>query len=127
MKVPRNEIYFTFARSSGPGGQNVNKVNSKAILHWNVRHSALPYPVIARFFVKYSNRISEDGELVLQSVLTAINPAIKKTASFSKRNDQSVKQPPRKRRKTKPTRASKEKRLTSKKQQGRRKKTTAWF
>ena len=35
------ELEFTTSRSSGPGGQNVNKVNSKVTLRWNVRDSAL--------------------------------------------------------------------------------------
>jgi ribosome-associated protein len=36
MPVPMNEIQVTFARSSGPGGQNVNKVSSKAQLRWDI-------------------------------------------------------------------------------------------
>jgi len=38
--VPESELKITAARASGPGGQNVNKVNSKAVLHWNVGESA---------------------------------------------------------------------------------------
>src|SRR5205814_8498320 len=36
IQIPDGEFEFTFARSSGPGGQNVNKVNSKAVLRWSV-------------------------------------------------------------------------------------------
>jgi ribosome-associated protein len=68
IKIPVNECQFSFARSSGPGGQNVNKVNSKAILRWvvTVSHS-LPEDVKARFLAKYARRISKDGDLILSS------------------------------------------------------------
>ncbi len=36
IRIPRSEFHFTFSRSSGPGGQNVNKVSSRATLRWNV-------------------------------------------------------------------------------------------
>jgi len=36
IQIPANEITMSFARSAGPGGQNVNKVNTKAMLRWNV-------------------------------------------------------------------------------------------
>ncbi|MCB0403344.1 MAG: aminoacyl-tRNA hydrolase [Bdellovibrionales bacterium] len=122
MKVPRNEIYFTFARSSGPGGQNVNKVNSKAVLHWNVRHSALPRAVILRFLAKFSNRVREDGECLLQSDRYRDQPRNKEDCIL-RLNEMldSVKTPPRRRRKTRPTKASKEKRLTTKRKQGEKK------
>ena len=45
IKIPASELSLAFARSSGPGGQNVNKVNSKASLTWRIAHSAaLPPP-----------------------------------------------------------------------------------
>lgn len=40
IRVPESELRFDFARSSGPGGQNVNKVSSKAVLRWSVGASA---------------------------------------------------------------------------------------
>src|SRR5262249_16871396 len=40
IRIPHSEFQLTFVRSSGPGGQNVNKVNSKAVLRWPVRESA---------------------------------------------------------------------------------------
>ena len=36
ISIPRSELRFSFVRSSGPGGQNVNKVASKAVLRWTV-------------------------------------------------------------------------------------------
>ena len=36
LKLDEAELNFTFARSSGPGGQNVNKLNTKALMKWNI-------------------------------------------------------------------------------------------
>lgn len=68
IKVRLSEFNFTYARSPGPGGQNVNKVNSKVILKWSVKKSnALPESVRDRFQKKYAKRISQDGVLVVTS------------------------------------------------------------
>jgi ribosome-associated protein len=68
IHIPLSECEFTFARSGGPGGQNVNKVNSKAILRWSASNSPnLPADVKERFFCKYSNRITIDGDIILTS------------------------------------------------------------
>ena len=68
LKIPAAELQFTFARSGGPGGQNVNKVNSKAVLRWNAVESvSLPDSVRQRFQTRYANRVNDRGELVLSS------------------------------------------------------------
>lgn len=68
IKVPIKEFEFTFARSGGPGGQNVNKVNSKAILRWPVSaSSSIDEAVKERFCERYANRISSDGDLIISS------------------------------------------------------------
>jgi len=68
IQVPLREFRFTYARSPGPGGQNVNKVNTKATLHWNVtRTASLPETVRQRFLKTFRGRINQDGELYLSS------------------------------------------------------------
>jgi ribosome-associated protein len=68
ISIPYTEFDFTFARSGGPGGQNVNKVNSKVTLRWDVTTSpTLPADVLARFRAKYHRRITKDGDLVMYS------------------------------------------------------------
>jgi len=68
ISIPRSEIRFTFVRSSGPGGQNVNKVASKAVLRWLPSQSrALPEAVRARFTSQNARRLNDRGELVLSS------------------------------------------------------------
>ncbi|QDU94417.1 alternative ribosome rescue aminoacyl-tRNA hydrolase ArfB [Lignipirellula cremea] len=68
LQIPLRELRFSFARSSGPGGQNVNKVNSKATLHWSVVNcEALPEPVRVRFMQQNKRRINNDGDVVIHS------------------------------------------------------------
>ncbi len=68
MKVSLSEIDFSFVRSSGPGGQNVNKVNSKAVMRWNVVDSpSISDAVKARFLNAYASRLTSSGELILMS------------------------------------------------------------
>lgn len=68
ISVPLRELNFTYARSSGPGGQHVNKVNTKATLRWDVTGTeALPPAVKARFLEKYGRRLVGDGDLIITS------------------------------------------------------------
>ena len=117
ITIPREELKLSFARSSGPGGQNVNKVNSKVTLHWPVTTSpSLPADVRFRFVGKYANRINNDGELVLSSQETR-DQAANIEDCFNKLREMilSVAVPQRKRRPTKPTKGSKVRRLAAKK------------
>jgi len=110
------ELKFTFARSSGPGGQNVNKVNSKAFLKWAIEGSqAVSNPIKQRFRKKYSNRLTKRGEVVIQSDRFRdqgrnVSDCLEKL----KKMLLNIASPPKKRKKTKPTRASREKRLKQK-------------
>jgi ribosome-associated protein len=68
IAIPRHELRFSFVRSSGPGGQNVNKVASKAVLRWPVDASpSLPENVRSRLKTQCARRINDRGELVLSS------------------------------------------------------------
>src|SRR5712692_9500030 len=68
LRIPLDEFEWMFVRSGGPGGQNVNKVASKAVLRWNLAaSSSLPDPVKARFRSQQRNRITADGDLIVTS------------------------------------------------------------
>jgi ribosome-associated protein len=68
--IPRGELDIRFDRSGGPGGQNVNKLATKATLKWNVTHSPALIrheDVRERFIQLFPNRINREGEVVLQA------------------------------------------------------------
>jgi ribosome-associated protein len=68
IRIPDAELGWTFARSSGPGGQNVNKVSSKAVLRWRVTESpSLPPDVRERFLSRYASRLTTEGDLPITS------------------------------------------------------------
>src|SRR5262245_5895707 len=71
IRIPLDEFEWSFARSGGPGGQNVNKVSSKAILRWNFAgSSSVPDEVKTRFRERFPSRITTEGELVISSEIT---------------------------------------------------------
>lgn len=68
IRIDENEITMDFVRSSGPGGQNVNKVASAAQLRFNVDASPnLPDEVKLRLRMIAKNRITEEGVLVIEA------------------------------------------------------------
>ena len=71
LAIPLDEFTFEFARSGGPGGQNVNKVNSKATLRWKPAESpSLPPLARDRLVGLVTARLTRDGELLITSQLT---------------------------------------------------------
>ena len=121
--IPANEIKLSFARSSGPGGQNVNKVNSKAVLVWNPTTSqALPEDVRSRFLQKYLTRLNKSGEIVLSSERN--REQLRNTVDCFEKLRQlilSVHSRPRIRRPTRASRSSIERRLEKKRLKSRKK------
>jgi ribosome-associated protein len=124
ISIPQAELHWTFVRSSGPGGQNVNKVNSKAVLRWNPRDSAtLPPEVRKRFLARYASRITSEGDLVVTSQRFRdqgrnVDDALDKLRAMLL----AVAVAPKRRKATRPSRASVERRIETKQAQGRKKK-----
>lgn len=116
-RVPLQEIKFSFVRSSGPGGQNVNKVSSKAVLQWKVETSKFLKPgAKTRFLEKFEKRITADGILIIQSDKFRDQLRNKRECLLKLRAMIEVAlTPPKKRIATKTPQGAKEKRLRSKK------------
>jgi ribosome-associated protein len=71
VTIPASELSIAFARSGGPGGQNVNKVSSKVDLRWNPTTSAaINEDDRAWLAQKLRNRLTADGTLIVTSTLT---------------------------------------------------------
>jgi ribosome-associated protein len=123
LVIPAAELLATFARSSGPGGQNVNKVNSKAVLHWQVVGTpSLPEAVRRRFVERYGNRINNEGELVLAADEHR-DQSRNLGACYDRLREMilAVLHPPRRRVKTRPSRGAVERRLKTKQRASERK------
>jgi ribosome-associated protein len=110
------EVQFTFIRAPGPGGQNVNKVASAVLLRFNVVNSpSLPEDVRARLSSLLSKRLTLQGDLLIKACRYRTQESNKQDALerlriFIRRSTIV----PNKRKKTKPSFASKQRRLTEK-------------
>ena len=127
IRVPLEELAFTYARSGGPGGQNVNKVNSKAVLRWRVvANTSLPPDVRGRFLSKFASRLTTDGDILITSTETRDQQTNAQNCLDKLREMLlSVAEKPIPRKKTKPTLGSKRRKRAAKsersqKKQGRR-------
>jgi ribosome-associated protein len=118
--IDERELEEQFVRSSGPGGQNVNKLETAVQLRFDVRHSpSLPHDVRARLERLAGQRLTKDGVLVIiaqrhrtqernrQDALDRLIELVQRAAVAPKR-----------RRPTKPTAGSRKRRLESKKRRG---------
>jgi ribosome-associated protein len=132
IRIGEDELEERFIRASGPGGQNVNKLNTAVQLRFDVRHSsALRDDVRARLEQLAGQRLTNEGVLVItaqrhrtqernrQDALDRLIELIRRAAIA-----------PKPRRPTKPTKGSKERRLQGKKQRstikGLRRDKPAW-
>lgn len=117
IQISESELEFTYVRSSGPGGQNVNKVNSKAVLRWNpVESSGLLEPLRSFVLQRLAQQLTVAGELVVSSDVFRDQPRNREEC-LRKLKEILLKacHRPKKRVKTKPGRSAREKAKTSKK------------
>ena len=117
IRIPLASLEFQYSRSGGPGGQNVNKVSSRVQMRWPVASADLPDEVRARLVAVNRNRITKDGDLLLVSQLS--RDQRRNRVECLVRLQELVRAAlvaPRARKKSKPTRGSKERRLKEKRQ-----------
>ena len=115
--IDESELSESFVRSSGPGGQNVNKVSTAVQLRFDVRQSrSLPNDVALRLMRLAGRRLTNDGVLVITAQRHRTQE--RNRADARERLIEMIREaatPPVPRRATKPTRASRRERLESKK------------
>ena len=120
LVLPPEELRVSFARAGGPGGQNVNKVESKVVLRFDVRASrALGEIRRARVLDALAHRLTASGELLVHASRhrqRQQNLADARERLASLLREALMERRPR--RATRPTGGSRERRLTEKKRRG---------
>src|SRR5258708_6211782 len=123
LHIPETELRFTFARSGGPGGQNVNKVSSKAIMHWDFAANTTISPDVKdRLRRHHGKRLTTEGLLVIQG--QRFRDQAKNIEDCRAKLREMILEaltPPKVRRPTRPSRGSKLRRLDAKRRQAQRK------
>jgi ribosome-associated protein len=125
ISIDENELEFVFVRSSGPGGQNVNKVATAVQLRFDVAASpSLDETTKSRLALLAGNRMTNDGVLIINARRHRTQERNREDAvsRFVGLVREASKQP-KIRRKTKPSAASKERRLVDKHKRGELKRT----
>ena len=125
LEIPANEIHWRFSRSSGAGGQNVNKTDSRVEIVFNVSESKTLTP-----YQKHRISLQDEVKLINGSICIAVQDkrtqyqnrqlALNRLAAILR---DLLKAPPKQRRETIPTRSSQRKRVESKKKRGELKRT----
>jgi ribosome-associated protein len=113
--IPESELEITAVRSQGAGGQNVNKVSSAIHLRFDIRNSSLAPDHKERLLALRDQRITRDGVLVIKAQ-THRSQDMNRAEALGRLQElvDSVAEPPRTRRPTRPTAASKRRRLETK-------------
>ena len=117
ITINESEVTVTAIHSQGAGGQNVNKVSSAIHLRFDIHASSLPEDVKERLLCLHDSRITQDGVLIIKAQQHRTQE-MNRMDAFARLHElvNSVAKPPRARRATKPTRASKVRRLEGKSQ-----------
>jgi len=121
ITIPENEIALSFVRADGPGGQHVNKTATAVQLRFDARHSpSLPDDVRQRLIRLAGRRINIDGVLVIDARGHRSQKQNRQDALDRLKNLlQRAAQPPRIRRPTQPSAASRRRRLEGKRRRAR--------
>ncbi len=123
MHLPDNELIITFIRSSGKGGQHVNKVATKAVVRWNIlRSRVFSGEQKAWLSHRLKNKVTSSGDIIVTADAQRSQEQ-NKTQALLKLDHlvTAALRKPKPRTQTKPTRASRERRLASKQKHGNKK------
>ncbi len=125
ISLAESALHFTFSRSGGPGGQNVNKLSTKAMLTVHIQDLAemLPVWALKRLLIHAGSRLAGDGERLVITDSSSRSQQSNRQACIAKLRVMVVEamNRPKRRRATKPSRGSIQRRLDAKRHRSKRK------